>query len=77
MLKCWLANVDDRPPFSKLVVLVSADLECQAGYLNVSSDSFLCEGEGREKRVASPSAMSPTKPLIVITRPDNEVEDCD
>jgi len=78
MLKCWLANADERPPFSKLVALVSADLERQAGYLDVSSipsASFLSENEGREKCIPSLSAMSPTIPLIVITRPDNEVEE--
>lgn len=75
MLKCWLSNADERPSFSKLVVLVSTDLEHQAGYLNVSSASFLSEGEGKQKCVVSPSPMSPTIPLIVIIQPDNEVEE--
>ena len=43
MLKCWQTNADERPPFSTLVVLVSTDLEHQAGYLGLScsADGFL------------------------------------
>ena len=35
MLKCWQANADEQPLFSKLVELVSTDLENQAGYLEL------------------------------------------
>ena len=41
MQKCWQADADERPPFSTLVVLVSTDLERQAGYLE-----FSCSADG-------------------------------
>ena len=41
MQKCWQADADERPQFSTLVVLVSTDLERQAGYLE-----FFCSADG-------------------------------
>lgn len=80
MLKCWKANADDRPSFSKLVALVSADLERRAGYLDFSggrTSSFLSapvKGDGREMCIAPISTTSPSTPQIVVTEPDKELE---
>ena len=75
MLKCWQANADERPPFSTLVVLVSTDLERQAGYLefSCSADGFSAI-DSKEKYLAVPSPTLPHSPLIVVTQPDSDVE---
>jgi len=82
MLKCWKASADDRPPFSKLVALVSAALERRAGYLDFScgrTSSFLStsvkrDGRNLEKCTAPISTSSTTIPQIVITELDKEWE---
>ena len=75
MLKCWQANADERPPFSTLVVLVSTDLERQAGYLDLScsADGFLSK-DSKEKYLAVPPPTLPPPPLIVVTQPECDVE---
>ena len=75
MLKCWQANADERPPFSALVVLVSTDLERQAGYLDFScsADGFIAI-DGKEKQLVVPSPTLPPPPMIVVTQPDSDEE---
>ena len=75
MLKCWQTDADERPPFSTLVMLVSTDLERQAGYLefSCSADGFIAI-DGKEKYLAVPSPTLPPPPLIVVTQPDSDVE---
>ena len=75
MLKCWQANADERPPFSTLVVLVSTDLERQAGYFefSCSADGFLSK-DSKEQYLAVPSPTLPPPPLIVVTQPECNVE---
>ena len=75
MLKCWQPNADERPPFSTLVVLVSTDLERQAGYLEFSCsvDGFSAI-DSKEKYLAVPSLTLPPPPLILVTQPDSDVE---
>ena len=71
MLKCWQINADERPSFSTLVVLVSTDLEHQAGYLDFSfpNDAFPPK-DSEEKCLPSPSP-SPA-PAIVVTQADSD-----
>ena len=64
MLKCWQVNPDERPPFSTLVVLVSTDLERQAGYLDFSFPA--------DASPTPPSPTLPSPPLIVVTQLDND-----
>ena len=75
MLKCWQADADERPPFSTLVVLVSTDLERQAGYLDFScsADGFIAI-DGKEKHLAVPSPTLPPPPMIVVTQPNSDEE---
>ena len=75
MLKCWQVNADERPPFSTLVVLVSTDLERQAGYLDFScsADGFLSK-DSKEKYIAVPPPTLPPPPLIMVTQPECNVE---
>ena len=63
MLKCWQANADERPPFSELVELVSADLERQAGYLKFS---FPPDNVSPKDNIF-PSPTSTSPPLNVVT----------
>ena len=37
MLSCWNTNLNDRPPFSEIVVTVSSALEHLAGYLDFTT----------------------------------------
>ena len=76
MLKCWQANPDERPPFSTLVVLVSTDLERQAGYLEFSlaADGFLANTSKDEKYLAIPSPTLPPPPIIVVTQQESDIE---
>ena len=75
MLKCWQVNADERPPFSTLVVLVSTDLERQAGYLDFScsADGFIAI-DGKEKYLAIPSPTLLPPPMIMVTQPECDVE---
>ena len=75
MLKCWQASPDERPPFSTLVVLVSTDLERQAGYLefSCSADGFIAI-DSKEKYLAVPSPTLPPPPMIMVTQPECDVE---
>ena len=61
MLKCWQTDPDERPSFSTLVVLVSTDLEHQAGYLDFSfpTDAFSPQ-DSKEKCLALPCPTPPS-----------------
>ena len=79
MLKCWQADPDERPSFSTVVVLVSTDLERQAGYLDFSfpTDAFSPQ-DSKEKCLAlpsptPPSPTPPSPPLIVVTQTDSDI----
>ena len=75
MQKCWQVNADEQPPFSTLVVLVSTDLERQAGYLDFScsADGFIAI-DGKEKFLTVPSPTLPPPPLIMVSQPEYDVE---